>query len=74
VRLEWRFLDGKDPKLEISWVESGGPAVDEPTRRGFGSTLIEQSVVRDLAGTVDKRFAAGGLECSMTVPLGRLVA
>jgi PAS domain S-box-containing protein len=29
--------------LNLQWVERGGPAVASPTRRGFGTTLIEQS-------------------------------
>jgi two-component sensor histidine kinase len=74
VRLEWRTLPTEHPKLEICWTESEGPAVDEPTRRGFGSILIEQSVVHELAGTVQKNFASRGLVCTITIPLDRLLA
>jgi PAS domain S-box-containing protein len=33
--------------LRISWVETGGAGVKAPTRRGFGSALIEQSIAAD---------------------------
>lgn len=33
--------------LRISWVETGGKGIRAPTRRGFGSALIEQSIAAD---------------------------
>ena len=54
--------------MRLSWRERGGPAVQAPTRRGFGSALIERMVPFDLHGTADLRFAVGGLEADFTVP------
>lgn len=31
-------------RIELSWTESGGPAIAAPVRRGFGTRLIEASV------------------------------
>ncbi len=63
--------------LALVWAESGGPAVSEPTRRGFGTTLIERSLAHELDAVVIRDFAAGGLHCSVTIPLtgeiGRLI-
>ena len=36
----------------------GGPAVTAPTRRGFGSTIIEQSVPFDLGGKAEIAYRA----------------
>ncbi len=60
--------------ITIDWVESGGPPVRPPRRRGFGSRLIEGSVTGRLGGTVEMDFARAGLHCRMTFPLPREVA
>jgi light-regulated signal transduction histidine kinase (bacteriophytochrome) len=52
----------------LSWVESGGPKVRPPTRRGFGSNLIEKTVAYDLGGTVDIEFASEGLKAEIVLP------
>ena len=62
---------GEDPtqSLEIAWLETGGPIVAAPSRRGFGTKLIETSLVRGLGATVDRVFAETGVRCSIVVPL-----
>jgi hypothetical protein len=64
--------DGSHAKLRMVWMESGGPLVQSPIRRGFGSTLIEQSITRELGGTLEKNFDPAGLSCTMLLPLERL--
>jgi two-component sensor histidine kinase len=54
--------------LHIEWVETGGPAVAEPQRRGFGTMLIEKSL-GGVGGSVELRFDVGGLQCAIHVPL-----
>jgi PAS domain S-box-containing protein len=49
VRIAWR--DGDD-RLHLTWTEQGGPAVTPPSRRGFGTRLIERSLASDLDGEV----------------------
>lgn len=44
----------------LSWIESGGPAVDTPKRRGLGSALL--STQRDL-DSVDLQFDREGVRC-----------
>ncbi len=67
VDVEWRSC-GPDG-IEIDWRESCGPRVEPPSRRGFGSRLIEQGVSRELAGETQMIFAADGLWCRMRLPL-----
>jgi two-component system CheB/CheR fusion protein len=62
-------LDDGKPQLRIVWQESGGPPVAPPKRRGFGTRLIELSLVRGLHATVERTFGPGGVGCSMLVPL-----
>ncbi|MEL7691675.1 HWE histidine kinase domain-containing protein [Citromicrobium bathyomarinum] len=58
--------------LTLSWRERGGPAVQAPERRGFGSTIIEKSIPHELQGKADVDFALGGLEARFLIP-GRFV-
>nr|WP_298931102.1 HWE histidine kinase domain-containing protein [uncultured Erythrobacter sp.] len=54
--------------LQIRWRERGGPPVKPPTRRGFGSTIIERSIPYELKGDADLRFKLSGLEADFTIP------
>jgi light-regulated signal transduction histidine kinase (bacteriophytochrome) len=55
-------------RLVIAWSEHGGPPVKPPSRRGFGSTVIERSIQHDLKGAVALDFALGGLKARFTIP------
>ena len=66
VDLQWTSEAGQ---LTLRWVESGGPAVSKPTRRGFGSVLLERSLAQDLNGKVDIDYRAQGLICTIVLPV-----
>jgi two-component sensor histidine kinase len=73
VRVEWNATENRTPpKLRMVWIETGGPLVESPIRRGFGSTLIEQSITRELGGILEKNFDPAGLICTMVLPLEKL--
>ncbi|MGX7896847.1 HWE histidine kinase domain-containing protein [Tsuneonella sp. HG222] len=59
-----------DYKLE--WREIGGPPVQAPTRRGFGTTIIERSIPHDLRGEAEVRYRLSGVEADFCLP-GRFV-
>jgi PAS domain S-box-containing protein len=69
VSIEWSVSDDPQPCFRLCWRECGGPPVHAPVRRGFGSRLIEYGLARDLGGTVDLSFNAGGVECRIEAPL-----
>ncbi len=71
VRLSWE-RDGRGD-LSLRWRESGGPPVKAPTRKGFGTTIIERSVPYDLGGKASVNYAPNGLEVDFCIP-GRHVA
>ena len=79
LTVAWEALNGSGhPALTLCWTEKGGPAVSPPTRRGFGTTLIERALAHELDAEVSREFLADGLVCSITFPLteevGRLQA
>ena len=54
--------------LLFKWREMGGPAVSAPTRRGFGSVIIERVVPFDLQGTASVSYLPAGLEAEFFIP------
>ena len=65
--------DTADPALRIVWQEQGGPAVTPPEHRGFGTKLIEFSLVRVLHATVEWLFDPAGVRCVIAMPLSPVV-
>ena len=61
--------DGDDTRLSLLWRESGGPPVTKPSRRGFGSRLIEHSIGNDLGGEIELGYLPSGLHCRLAFPL-----
>jgi light-regulated signal transduction histidine kinase (bacteriophytochrome) len=59
---------GDDQSLEIFWNESGGPTVETPTRRGFGSTIIERTIPHELGGAAAVDYPAEGLRATFVIP------
>ncbi|MHC2021346.1 HWE histidine kinase domain-containing protein [Methylobacterium sp. CM6247] len=58
-----------DAHLVLDWSEMGGPAVKAPTRRGFGTTIIERSIPYELKGEAEIRYELTGVRARFTVPL-----
>ena len=57
--------------LSLRWQESGGPAVQTPTRKGFGTRLIDKALANSTAGKVELSYRASGFEFRFTSPLAR---
>lgn len=55
--------------LRMRWSETGGPPVGTPSRRGFGSRLIESGLKHDLNGDVRIEFAPSGVVCHIEAVL-----
>jgi PAS domain S-box-containing protein len=70
VGLRWSLdKTNNSAYLHLRWEESGGPPVHPPSRRGFGTRLIERSLAGDLHGEAKIEFAATGLVCTITAPV-----
>ncbi len=55
--------------LDLSWRERGGPPVVTPTRRGFGTRLLQRSLAAELGGACTITFAPEGVVCQITAAL-----
>ena len=66
INLQWSH--GADGQLCLCWTETGGPAVQEPTRKGVGARIIE-GMITQLKGKVRFDWRKDGLVCEITVPV-----
>lgn len=70
VSVRWRITPGAPtPRLHFLWREIGGPAVESPSHKGLGTRLIERGLAIELAGKVELRFPADGVECEIDAPI-----
>jgi chemotaxis family two-component system sensor kinase Cph1 len=66
VTIRWTLTEAGG--VNLSWTESGGPVVSPPTRRGFGSTLIERALAMETDGQAFLRYLPGGVVCDVSLP------
>jgi len=71
-RIEVRWKAQGEGLARIEWIESGGPVVTKPLRRGFGTELIEKIVAHELRHPVELDFDASGVRCTLLVPVRQL--
>jgi two-component sensor histidine kinase len=55
----------------MSWTECDGPPVSNPTRRGFGTVVIETMMGYSMDGEVDLDYAPSGRTWRLTCPAAR---
>jgi two-component sensor histidine kinase len=62
ILLDWDILSGSHPPtLRLTWQESDGPPVSAPTRRGFGSRMIERALADELQGRAEIDYRPDGV-------------
>jgi two-component sensor histidine kinase len=59
VEVVWRRAP--DGGFNLEWLETGGPLTAPPTARGFGATLIEDVVGRELGGRAQIEYRRSGV-------------
>ena len=74
VDLRWHVVHkGEQPRFCLTWSEIGGPSIlAQPTRRGFGSRLIERSFASEVGGEVKLTYAPTGLVCRLETLLAAM--
>src|SRR3984957_11398776 len=72
VEIAWT-VDEPKQRLRLFWIERGGPAVEPPTRRSFGTRMME-SLGQQLNGQVQLAYEPTGFVYALDVPLGSVMA
>jgi two-component sensor histidine kinase len=68
VRISWTLEEAGDgsSRLFFTWREEGGPAVNDPASKGFGSRLISRVLAADFNGEVRINYPPRGVVCELT--------
>jgi two-component sensor histidine kinase len=70
VNIAWRVTPEQEGhRLRLRWREEGGPEVSAPSKKGFGTRLVERGLAGDLAGEVALTFEREGLVCTIDAPV-----
>ena len=67
IEIAWT-VDEETQRLRLTWTEMGGPAVEAPTRRSFGTRMMG-SLGQQLNGTVQLDYLPSGFVYVLDVPL-----
>jgi PAS domain S-box-containing protein len=69
IVIEWKTKSTPDGRrIVLHWQEKGGPPVTPPSRKGFGSRVIERGLAYELEGTVHLDYQPDGVVCTMDIP------
>jgi PAS domain S-box-containing protein len=71
VLIEWKIVSTspENSRLTLHWQERNGPPVLRPSRKGFGSRMIEQGLARELEGSVEVDYRPEGVVCKIIIPV-----
>jgi two-component sensor histidine kinase/DNA-binding NarL/FixJ family response regulator len=72
VEISWK-IDAETQRTQMTWAETGGPPVEEPTRRSFGTRMMG-SLGHQLNGQVQLAYKPAGFVYVLEVPLSSLTA
>ncbi|KJS15567.1 MAG: histidine kinase [Hoeflea sp. BRH_c9] len=69
VLIAWTIdTSSKGDRLVLRWQEKDGPPVTPPTRKGFGSRVIERGLAHELDGVVHLDYHKSGVVCTIDIP------
>ncbi len=69
INVAWRVALDSGAELQLTWAESGGPPVVQPTRTGFGSRLIQRTLAHDLGGATSIEYRPQGVISVIKTPI-----
>jgi two-component sensor histidine kinase len=68
LSLRWAVERGEEGAVvQLRWLEAGGPPVEAPSRRGYGTSFM-RSAIKGMGGAIDFQFRAEGLSCVISIP------
>ena len=65
IDIHWQIDSGDN--LLLQWTETGGPAIAEPLRKGFGIGAVD-GLIRTLSGRITRQWKPEGLVCELSFP------
>ncbi|MDF2118963.1 sensor histidine kinase [Roseiarcaceae bacterium H3SJ34-1] len=70
VDISWTIGDAPEggKSVTLSWIETEGPLVTPPQRRGFGAVILERIAPQAVKGRADLRYDRAGLQWRLTFP------
>ena len=68
-RVEVKWSLATNHQLILTWIERGGPAVEKPRHRGFGTRMMEQMIRDQHQGGLRLGWGAEGLACEIILPV-----
>jgi len=69
ISISWAVEPSRSGKrLVLHWREKDGPPVSPPSRKGFGSQVIERGLAHELDGSAHLEFRPDGLACMISIP------
>jgi two-component system CheB/CheR fusion protein len=69
IDIVWQLNSDASRRLQLTWTEQDGPTVAMPTRRGFGSTMVEGALAYELSGKAKLDYLPAGVVCTIEAPL-----
>jgi two-component sensor histidine kinase len=63
VEISWAHTAGSD--IVLVWQERGGPPVSAPSKRGFGTKLLDQLIAAEIGGSLKADYDPEGLRCEI---------
>jgi two-component sensor histidine kinase len=69
--VSWARENTWDDRVTLSWREKDGPPVATPTRKGFGSRVLERGLAHELGGAVTLDYPVEGVVCTISFPAPR---
>jgi two-component sensor histidine kinase len=63
--VEIRWIRLSNDRLVLTWAETGGPVITPPSRRGFGTHVMETLIKLDLGGELRFDWRPAGLVCKI---------
>jgi two-component sensor histidine kinase len=65
VRIAWSVQDGV---FYFTWKDCEGPATKVPTRRGFGTRMLQRALASELGGKASLNYEPDGLRFEISAP------
>ena len=70
LKVHWHT--GETGTMRFEWIESGGPEVRQPARKGFGTKLIQEMLAKDTGWQIEAKYAPAGFQCVIVIKAGLL--